>query len=608
MRANDSIPKAKQWLQTCLHSHAKCQDFHTSTVLDPHQRPTRVLEITAKGIRLRCDMQNQSFDYLVLSYMWGTNHTQQLRLLQSNLGAFQEEVPRGKFEASDIYKEAVRVTLVLGYRYLWIDSLCIMQDSTSDWDLEARRMAIVYGNSVCNLAFLFPPNTPCKATARDDPRVWNPCILRPATADGLGVYIEHLNPELRGDFQNDEKATDWLVQRNWPLFGRAWTFQEYLLSPRTLLLGGKNMMFQCSQLFYDELLGPIAEPPSSTSLSKQGKDRGKARYFPPSIHSLNKAESFSELDVLSFMLDWQNTLNEYRSRSLSFPKDRIPAFAGIASACSTLAQVTYLAGLWAESLPTCLLWSLDRKPPPLVRRENQLPNGPLPPSLWTSEIVEDVAQTAPTWSPFSVPIYKYHQQSFLFSSDEIYIRAKSLSNPGLVRWHDISCAKLLYYTFLGCPPNHPPASRFFAFGGVEIALEMRVFPVSKDWPADLACQIHRIQSKEREGAFCWDPVLTYYPDDPSRRASPPQNAVYAVVAEFQIVRTAGKYTVQRRLAGLLLIPAAERGTWMRVGAWKLDLKVSGLDVTTENMVAVAQRWRGYSVVSEKWKIETIVLV
>jgi hypothetical protein len=56
---------------------------------------------------------------------------------------------------------------------------------------------------------------------RDDPRVWNPCILRPATSSRPGVYIEHMKTELRNDFQIDEKHTDWLVQRNWPLFNRA---------------------------------------------------------------------------------------------------------------------------------------------------------------------------------------------------------------------------------------------------------------------------------------------------------------------------------------------------------------------------------------------------
>lgn len=89
--------------------------------------------------------------------MWGTDHSQQLQLLKGNLVEFQREVPLEKFNASSTFKEAVRVTLALGHHFLWIDSLCIVQDSTEDWKYEAGRMATVYGNATCNLAFLFPP-------------------------------------------------------------------------------------------------------------------------------------------------------------------------------------------------------------------------------------------------------------------------------------------------------------------------------------------------------------------------------------------------------------------------------------------------------------------
>jgi hypothetical protein len=611
MRANDSIPRAKHWLQTCMQSHAGCQKFHASTVRDPLQRPTRVLDVSGKSIRLRCDLKGQPIDYLVLSYMWGTNFTQQLRLLQSNFETFQREIPRDKFEASDIYKEAIRVTLALGYRYLWIDSLCIIQDSTPDWDYEARRMAIVYGNAVCNLAFLFPPHSPAKPTQRDDPRVWNPCILRPATSSRPGVYMEHMKTELRNDFQNHESTQDWLVQRNWPLFNRAWTFQEYLLSPRTLLLGHKNLMWQCSTLFYDELLGPIAEPQSTSSPTepKRGKDRGKSRYFPLSIHVLSKAPSLSDPAVLSFMLDWQNLVNEYRSRNLSCGKDRIIAFAGIARAFSTLSSMTYLGGLWKEIMPMALLWYMDKKTPPLVRRGNGLPKGVLPASTWTPEITESSSQEElPGWSWFSVPIYRYYQSFFLFGDDEVFVRCKSVSNPELVVWNDIFFAEMVSFQFAGQKPGYLPLeSSFFDFAGLTVTLSMRVFPVKADWPADLARQMRSLQATGIDRGFCWDPVLTYYPDDP-RTLSPPRNAIYAIVSEFQIVRTAGKNTVQRRLAGLMLVPGTEAGTWKRVGCWKLRINISNVEVGKEGLAGVARRWRGVSVVSEKWQYVAVTLV
>jgi hypothetical protein len=74
--------------------------------------------------------------------------------------------------------------------------------------------------------------------------------------------------------------------------------------------------------------------------------------------------------------------------------------------------------------------------------------------------------------------------------------------------------------------------------------------------------------------FDCSPVFSYYPDDiSSDEDAPPNNGFLALVVEFQIVRTAGMYTVQRRLVGLVLIQGAERGTCMRVGVWQLKLKI-----------------------------------
>jgi hypothetical protein len=569
-------------------------------------------------------MQNERFDYLVLSYMWGTNHTGQLRLLQSNLSAFQKEIPRAKLEASDVYKEAIRVTLALGYRYLWIDSLTIIQDSPEDWTHEARRMAIVYGNATANLAFLFPPHSPSAPTHRDDPRVWNPCVLRASSPSIPGVYMEHTKSSLRRDYAPEEATKDWLVQRNWPLFNRAWTFQEYLLAPRTLLLGHKNLMWQCSEGFWDELLGPIAEavPTGSTSTtmqpaSTQGRDRGKSRYFPTTITEINmlsKRGSLTDPAILSFTLTYQNLLNEYRSRRLSFSKDRIIAFAGIARALSTYGQLTYLAGLWKETLPLAMLWYVDKKAVPLVRRENGLPNGEVKASVWTAEVEEDVVKTdspLPSWSWFAVPIWKFHQLYHLFGDDEVAVRRKSYSSPKLVCWDDVFCAETKSFRFYGQNQDRVPESSPFDFVGLQVTMATLVLPVKADWPADLAVQMKRAESHPSLSSlrgWGWEPVLEYFPDDPAGRMSPPRNAVYAVMTEYQLVRTAGKNTIQRRLAGLMLVPGGREGTWSRVGVWKLRVNVVGVGVDAQNIAEVAKRWRGVSVLSWKWQYVLITLV
>jgi hypothetical protein len=542
-------------------------------------------------------MATTQYDYVALSHMWGVNHQKQIRLVKNRLQSFQSSVPWD--ELSSIYQEAIRVTLELGYRYIWIDSLCIIQDSPSDWEHEARRMAIVYGNAICNLASLFPPDT--SSSTRADPRIWNPCILRTATTTQPGVYIRHLTSSWTLYFP--EETQPWLVQRHWPLFSRAWTFQEYLLSPRTLLYGHENLMFQCSQLFYDELLGPIEKSQSTD----KGRELFKARYFPSSLFQRSDDGGDGGLPALRFVLDWMNLVEEYRTRKLSFAKDRIIALAGIATAYHKLGDLTYLAGVWWEYLPLCLLWFVNKKPAALVRGQYPeiAPRGVEP--VYTTEIEEQGVADTPSWSWFSVPMYRFWRTSCLFNDDEGSIWARSVREPERSSFENIYCAQPVFYQFPHHAANqYPEPDGFFDFKGLQVTLKALTWPVARDLPAELAVHIHEIQSSciYDEDLF-WIPVFKYHPDVAAK--SPPRNGIFALILEFQIVRTAGECNIQRRLAGLVLVPGLEEGTWTRVGVWYLKIRVKGVAVERGGMGDVVKRWRQYSLTTS-WKAEELSLV
>jgi hypothetical protein len=248
---------------------------------------------------------------------------------------------------------------------------------------------------------------------------------------------------------------------------------------------------------------------------------------------------------------------------------------------------------------------------PLVRRENGLPNGELPSSVWTTEIGEKVVQPElPSWSWFSVPIWRYYQLYFLFGDDELAVRCKSYSEPKLVCWDDVFWAEVKGFRFVGLGRDRVPEGSLFDFSGLQVTIAALVLPVKADWPADLATQMRWLQqhtASSSGSSFCWEPVLEYYPDDPAGRPSPPRNAIYALMAEFQVARTAGKNNVQRRLAGLMLVPGSKEGTWRRVGVWKLRINVVDVHVSGENIAEVAKRWRKMSVMSSKWQHALITL-
>jgi hypothetical protein len=374
-------------------------------------------------------------------------------------------------------------------------------------------------------------------------------------------------------------------------------------------------MWQCSEGFYDEILGPIAEAPSNYNDTnpKRGRDMGKLRYFPKCLHAIAELETdMSSTTKLSFVIDWQALINEYRSRYLSFGKDRIVAFAGIARAFTNLGSLTYLAGCWAQLLPLSLLWHVDRKLEATVRREIEgqkvLRGGKV---TFPIAIREEVTQYAPSWSQFSVPIYTHHQTYFMLNNDEVYVRGRSLKNDQRVRWDDIHWLDKQSFQFPQHASDHFPDSGYFAFEGLELTLGIPVLPVHVSWPIQIGKQFQRIRQTDLlDAELNWVPEFEYYPDDPAQAGKgPPRHGVLALVAEFQIVRIAGKYNIQRRFAGLALVPVkGAEGGWKRVGAWKLLVKVSGVDLTEENIKLVAERWRVYDVRGQGWLNERVTLV
>lgn len=593
LQARDNFEIAKGWLQECTSTHEDCCDFSQRTVKDSKQKPTRILQVSNDSVKLLCNMSNEDFDYLALSHMWGEDCTQQIRLMQDTIDTFKEEIPWHRL--SNIYKEAIRATRLLGFEYLWIDSLCIIQDSADDWNYEAQRMAIVYGNAACNLSYVFPPGT--TSSQRDDPRTWHSCILRTASCSLDGIYIRYRDLEDL-PIKDDE---NWLIQRNWPLFSRAWVFQEYLLAPRTLILGHKNLMWHCSETFYDELLGPLRTMPKDLGIKlmiSPSCGLTKSRYFPKTISGVSSVDekiSLSSRTVVQFMNDWAFLAIEYRNRALSHARDRIVAFAGVARAFHHLGSVTYLAGLWKEILPFCLLWH--------VNESLEDSSGG-----YTIKVRENVEIDVPTWSWFNIPIYDHHEVFFLFDDHLLRIKTKESLQFSKLLYEDIFWATTHSFTFGANTVNYFPDSGYHDFKGLSITIEMPFIPVKKFRPTGIEAQMQCIRMiSEPDSSLQWRPDFSYFPDDPHKSGrGPPMTGFMSLLSEFQVCMSTQK--VERHYAGLVLVCGAEKNTWKRVGVWKLKVTVENIDVHQGNIKEVAKRWSEYELLSVDWKMGRITLV
>jgi hypothetical protein len=141
--------QAREWLFACQVEHSDCQRIRNGKL------PTRLVAVEKKGLQIcarLCDglTLHPDSDYLTLSHCWGQNSF--FTLKKQNLELLRESIPVS--ELPRVFQDAILVTHELGFSYIWIDALCIIQDSDggSDWLRESLSMHLVYGNSICNLA------------------------------------------------------------------------------------------------------------------------------------------------------------------------------------------------------------------------------------------------------------------------------------------------------------------------------------------------------------------------------------------------------------------------------------------------------------------------
>lgn len=85
--------------------------------------------------------------YAALSYVWGLKRTFTTKLENVNLLRMHGGVEKILPELPKIIRDAIDLVRRLGIQYVWVDSLCIIQDSDRSWKLNAYNMDSIYGNA-----------------------------------------------------------------------------------------------------------------------------------------------------------------------------------------------------------------------------------------------------------------------------------------------------------------------------------------------------------------------------------------------------------------------------------------------------------------------------
>jgi len=336
--STESKSLVSQWLRKCI---AEDSSLGSSLI---KFLPTRLLcaEMMEEGqyrVQL-CQGATLPRDtqYLTLSHRWGGKAV--FCLLQDNAENLRREV---RFESlSKTFQHAIIVTCDLGYRYIWIDSLCIIQDSQEDWLKEGVQMAQIYKHAVCNIS----------AIASEDShaglfRSRNIETLLPLKVDVHWSSWKYgwNNPE--GYIMLNE---DWSTSvDSAPLSARGWVFQERLLSPRIIHFGDR------------QLLWAQADGISANEHWPEGIPFEADPYFEITSDSLqNSWQSMLQLRVTPRRRfdAWAYIIEDYSKRRFTYDTDKLAAISGIARASQEVTEDEYLAGLWKTDLLDQLLWAV----------------------------------------------------------------------------------------------------------------------------------------------------------------------------------------------------------------------------------------------------------
>lgn len=320
----------RSWVRRCDDDHAEFGCHAASQTM----LPTRVVDVgddsTNRGlVRLVCTKTSDRGRYIALSHCWGKPSAEEKEQNCTFAANLEERCLRIDLtKLGKTFQDAVKVTRGLGQRYLWIDSLCILQDDPDDWERESRRMETVFSLAYCVIAataaegtdtgFLKPP-PPNRFVALPTPSLSAPLYLC-TTVD---------------DFHGDVEVAS--------LGRRGWVLQERALARRTIHFSAGQTYWECGRGIHCESLSLLKNPETASFL-------GDPQF--PKLAMAQATASNTRHHV------FQAIFSTYSRLELTRATDRPVAVAGVARRLANEIGSPVAFGIFAnfEWLHRSLLW------------------------------------------------------------------------------------------------------------------------------------------------------------------------------------------------------------------------------------------------------------
>lgn len=318
----NTVSLLRRWVAACKDRHSLCSvtlsgevidETHPATIL-----PHRVLRVDNARVRI-VQSKRRHGCYAALSHCWGPPEKRPIRSLKTNIENFEREIPWSLLPKT--YQDAIIIVRSMDIPYIWIDSLCIVQDDRDDWMRESLLMGSIYERAEFTIAashahqssegFLHLRPDPLSA-AVELPNFLCGSSGTESISPPSGVFAR-----IREDTIADA------FPENGALNQRSWATQEWLLSRRMMFFTPATIMWSCK--------------------------------------NITQRETGERCFNISRNVRWKTVIEAYSERKLTFPTDRLVALEGLQTELQKKLNYTYLSGIWEENLPDQLLWQVAHR-------------------------------------------------------------------------------------------------------------------------------------------------------------------------------------------------------------------------------------------------------
>lgn len=300
----------RAWLHECTTAHETCErDASVFSVKLPRRLLCVRNDDEGDSVRL-VETEGKHGAYCALSHCWGPVDKQPIRTLRSNIQDHYCDISFGSLPQT--FRDAVVLTRALDIDYLWIDSLCIVQDDEEDWRREAVMMGSLYQSAALVIV----------AAGSEDPGGGLFMCERPE-GDVLQFPRARLGGKFSAVFGSTIRGSDIcpeMVPTRGPLRQRAWAFQEWALSRRKVFFMPGGLTWDCK--------------------------------------SLQLEENGACIDlILHENMSWFTLLEMYSDKVLKYPSDRLIALEGLVKEEEKARNDRFLdEGVWENDIPRHLSW------------------------------------------------------------------------------------------------------------------------------------------------------------------------------------------------------------------------------------------------------------